>query len=42
MICEDRQHSIHISYSFPIAGNVIFRAVYIRSYGGFMQIKLAN
>ena len=27
MKCEDRQHFIHISYSFPIAGNVIFRAV---------------
>ena len=27
MKCEDRQHFIHISYSFPIAGNVIFCAV---------------
>ena len=32
MKCDDRQHFIHISYSFPIAGNVFFRAV-----GGFQQ-----
>ena len=39
MKCDDRQHFIHISYSFPIAGNVVFHAV---SYTWKYQHRLAT